>query len=241
MTIADVAAFYAAEHGERLIDENRYPPEIALFVREEAALLDTLAPSFDGLLEAGCMHGRYLDWAVRHEKAYLGLDIVARYVERGRALAAARGLDPCRHRFVLGAAEQLDAQLGAQRAAERAARWAVLFPFNSFGNVPDPAPVIDALCAARAPFLVSSYATSPRATDVRARYYRNCGYGGVRALADERGVCFVAAEGLRSFAYDPRYLTALFAARGIALEATPFAEIGIAYAAPAEPPGRGRN
>lgn len=218
--------FYASGAGDRLIVEELLPAAVRDFLDSEERLLTGLAGHFDVLVEVGSMHGLHLDWAVRHDKSYTGLDVVERYIARGRQLIADRGLAPARYRLLIAPAERLaevDLPAGRQVA---------LFPFNSFGNMPDPAAVLDALALTGIPFMISTYGTDETATARRWEYYTACGYQGVVAGVEPAGVRFRTPDGLNTIAYHPRWLTAEAAARGLALSVLGFAEFGALYTSP---------
>ena len=99
--------FYGTGAGDRLVDESRYPPAIRRFLTGEKIVLASAIGDGSILVEAGCMSGRYLPWAVEHGLDYLGIDIVTRYVEAGREAVRRSGLSPDRYRFLSLPAEAL--------------------------------------------------------------------------------------------------------------------------------------
>jgi len=218
--------FYGGGQGDRLVDPNCYPKEIVDFLREERKLLDSMAASIDTLVEIGCMHGRYLDWAVGLNKRYIGIDIVPRYINMGRRIVAEKRLERKKYQFVLGGAEMVDV-LARQKAAP--GKCLLFFPFNSFGNMADPIPVILSVRKSNLPFLISSYQTKRRSTTSRREYYRRCGYKDIVCTDDEKGVCFSSADGLKSIAYHPRHVQRICDANNLAVAIRLFSTIGIAY------------
>lgn len=219
--------FYAQGAGDLLIDDSRYPTAIVDFLHAEGELLDSLAGDFDLLVEVGCMHGRFLDWAQTRGKRYLGLDVVPRYVETGRLEAARRGLSTETCRFVLGPAERVHEILKANKAAPN--RTLLFLPFNSIGNMQAAGPVLAAVARSGARFFVSSYRTTARAGEGRREYYGRCGYRDIRQVKDAEAVWFLSPDGLRTAAYRPRHIRALCAARSLPVRARPFSGIGLAY------------
>lgn len=175
------------------------------------------------------MYGRYLRWAIEQGKCYLGLDIVPRYVEAGRKTVIKLGLSPQHYQFVLGGAEEIAKLVKPKQLLVEPQRCLLLFPFNSFGNILNPSPVVTGLRESGLPFLISSYSTTAEATACREQYYRNCGYHELHLFEDERGVHFVSPDGLHSIAFHLKYLQKLCAVNGITVEAVPFSKIGVAY------------
>jgi len=224
--------FYGSGAGDRLIDTQNFPAEINVFLMGEQAILNAVAPSFDLLVEVGCMQGRYLDWAVDHGKYYLGLDVVPKYIAEGQRAVSARGLTPGGYRFVLGGAEEIERHVHPELFGASNERSLLFFPFNSFGNARDVALIIASLKRAGLPFLVSSYDMTARATTVREQYYRRCGYINIQVIEDERCVCFSSEDGLRTIAYSPTFLQRLAEVNRLPMMAVLFAEIGMAYASP---------
>lgn len=215
--------FYASGSGDRLIDAGLLPPAVHEFLDTELTLLDAFVSDFDVLVEAGSMHGLHLEWAIAHDISYLGLDIVPRYIERGRRSVEARGLAPDRFRFELAGAEDL------ATVTRPPGRALTLFPFNSFGNMTEPERVLAGLSAAGTPFLISSYDTGPAATRRRREYYTACGYEGLRVTEDETGIRFTSPDGLDTMAYHPAYLLGRLRAHGLEGSVLPCGEFGIAY------------
>lgn len=219
--------FYARGAGDLLIDEARYPAAIRDFLRAESELLESISGDFDLLVEAGCMHGRFLDWAQARGKRYLGLDVVPRYVEAGRREAVRRGLSPETYRFACVPAERVHDVL--QTHPIPPTRTLLFFPFNSIGNMDDAGPVISAIARSGAKFLVSSYRSTARASAARREYYERCGYRAIQEGRDPKAVWFRSPDGLRSAAWRPRYFRASCAANRLAVRLQPFAKIGLAY------------
>jgi hypothetical protein len=221
-------AFYGSGLGTRLIDAGNYPPSIQDYLHGEEQLLASLEDGFSTLVEVGCMHGRYLEWAVARGKNYLGVDPVQPYIRQGHERLA---LDPPKAgtcRFAQGTAEEIDLVLRQEGITEDE-RPLLFFPFNSFGQARFPRPIVAALSRARAPFLICTYGTGDRASEVRKRYYDACGYADLTQLSDESGVRFVSSDGLHSAAYHPPVMAGMFAAAGLRVKAVEFSDVGTGY------------
>lgn len=223
--------FYANGHGDRFMDPTCYNLAIKEYLEEERRLVDAIGLSVDVLAEVGCMRGAYLDWAIKHQKSYIGVDFIAEYIECGQARIAEYGLPTDIYQFVHGSAENLSYLFNSSRLSLPPQRYLFLFPFNSIGNMVDLQQVLANLSQIQMPFLFSSYQTTEYATNARREYYINCGYKHVDVLHGAEGVCVTSSDGLRSFAYDPQYLQKICSNHGLLITAMPFSSIGMAYMA----------
>lgn len=221
--------FYKNGFGDRFLDSSCYTAEIIDFLQSEEDLLTIVNDGFDLLVEIGCMHGRYLNWAVSHSKNYLGIDIVPKYIDAGLQRVVQCGFCRKSYQFKLGKAEEIAVLVDPEKLRASPERCLLLFPFNSFGNMSEISAVINNLVVSRLPFLISSYDVSDLATQVRRDYYFRCGYANVCVLNEKEGVCLTASEGLRSLAFYPDYLAHLFEEQDTTLGMVPLANIGIAY------------
>jgi hypothetical protein len=221
-------AFYGSGLGTRLVDPGNYPPPIQDYLREEERLLATLEDGFATVVEVGCMHGRYLDWAVSRGKSYLGVDPVPHYIRQGRERLPRQAHEPGIRRFVQGTAEEIDRVL-RREGVTADQRLLLFFPFNSFGQARLPRPIVDALARAGAPFLICSYRTDDRASETRRHYYEACRYSDLRQITDDSGVRFQSADGLWSAAYHPSVMDEMFAAAGVRVKSVGFADVGMGY------------
>src|SRR5579859_5775125 len=148
--------FYDNGHGDRFTDSSLVNDEIAWFLQEEQEILDSIAEDIDALIEVGCMHGRYLDWAVQHRKLYFGLDQVHRYITAGKDEIRRKKLDGKNFNFILSGAEQLAGLVERRIINTRPERTLALFPFNSFGNMVDPLVILRNLQQSKLLYLISS-------------------------------------------------------------------------------------
>jgi hypothetical protein len=222
--------FYESEVGDRLVDPKNIPPAIARFLAGELTILNELSPSFDLLIEVGCMNGRFLDWAAQAGKSYLGIDVVARYVKTANNRCQSfNGAGERQYRALLGSADHLDVLAGANELNPVPKRSLALFPFNSFGNIKNPLPVIRALSRLGAEFMISSYLTTVESTEARREYYESCSYSDLTMVNATAGVLFTATEGLWSIAYHPEVLLSMFQDAGLRARGRTFSDVGVAY------------
>lgn len=217
-----------SKHGDRFLETENYTGTIAQFIEGERDLLSKWTSSFDVLIEVGCMNGRYLNWTIANGKHYVGLDIVDDYIKQGIQQLLRQGLSQKEYQFVLGDAIELSTVIRSLHITPD--RALILFPFNCFGNIVNLRHLIFNLRECSAPFLISSYQTSPDATSCRYDYYKACGYSQLRVLQKEQGVCITSLEGLHSTAYQPEYLQYAFREQGMNILSIPFSSLGIAYA-----------
>lgn len=220
--------FYQAGAGDRLIDETAYPAAIMNYLAREEELLTAFADTFDVLVEVGCMHGRALDWALKHQKGYVGLDITPRYIEQAITLASARGLGQETCRFIHGAAEQVDELLASVSFAQNK-RCLLYYPFNCFGNMAEAGPVLDGIRRAKHPYMIGTYWTTAEATADRLDYYRSCYQDAVEVQSGPSGVTFTTPDGLWTIAYHPGYLQSLFLEKGLSVALVTLSSLGVAY------------
>lgn len=222
------AAFYSLGYGDRLVHESSYPLQIRTYLREERRFLERLLSSFDLLVEVGCMHGRYLPWAAAREKSYLGIDVVARYIDQGLGIVRRHNLDQDRYKLLLGDAANLSPAKAILDQA-RGTTSLVLMPFNSFGNMLHPEDVLHELKRHRFRFVISSYHTDKVSTEARSKYYRSSGCRSLRVIEDHSGVLFTSPNGLHAQAYHQSYLRQLWRRHGLNVSAIRLGAIGVAY------------
>lgn len=186
------------------------PPAVRAHLDAERRLAATVLAGYPGLVEVGCADGSLLRPLATGD--YLGIDLAAGAVAATRAAG--------------GQAVRADVvDIGTLPLPGRPLL--VAFPFNVFGDLPDPGQALDAVAATGADALLLTYDTSPRAAAVRAEYYRACGLDG-DLVTDELGVHFTAAP-FTSSSYHRPVLTGWLAARGWQVSVRPYGTVGIAY------------
>ena len=227
--MSSATEFYSSGYGDRLVDPSKYPGEIIDYLKAEEELLTALVDQFDLLIEVGCMDGRYLEWTIRRNKRYLGVDIVERYVRNGQGRLLSLGLPLDRYRIEICDAAAVHETPYRKGWLNKKDKVLIMFPFNSFGNIDEPKAVLRGLSRLKKPFLICSYTTSDFANLVRLRYYSNCGYKQIRCVSDNVGVRFVSNDGLDTVAYNPAYLEQLCEESGITVSIIPLSSIGACY------------
>ncbi|MFC0530431.1 class I SAM-dependent methyltransferase [Phytohabitans kaempferiae] len=189
------------------------PPAVRAHLDAERRLAGSLLPAYRGLVEVGCADGSLL----RPAAAGAGLDYLGVDLAEG-AVAATRAAG--------GMAVRADVvDLGTLGLP--GGPLLVAFPFNVFGDLPDPARALDAVAAAGADALVLTYDTSALAAAVRGEYYEACGLVG-DLVGDEVGVHFAAVP-FTSSVYRRPVLTSWLAARGWRVSVRAYGAVGLAY------------
>ncbi|MBR0764487.1 hypothetical protein [Bradyrhizobium japonicum] len=220
---------YASGLGDRLIDAARYPSDIQAFLISELTLLGTFVDKFSRLVEVGAMEGRHLDWAIEHNKEYLGIDATKKFVDTGTKGMRARGLDRNRYCLLHGRAEELHhlAQL-----RDRGRSPLIFFPFNSIGNMEVLSEVLRSLAELRYPFFISTYTTSSESTLARSTYYENCGFDGLSQRTDDKSILFQSNDGLSSKAFRQEFFLETCSNVSLAVRSVALGRIGVAYISP---------
>jgi hypothetical protein len=168
---------------------------------------------YRAVIEGGCAGGGLLlPVIVAAGLDYLGLDRAPGAVAATRAAGG-------------------DAVCGDVRDVDRLAtglpRPALLaLPFNVFGNIPEPREVLAAAARAGTDVLVLTYRDSALARDVRASYYRACGFDGA-FRTDGVGVHFDAGL-FSSTAYRPGLVRDWLARAGFEVREQEYGPIGLA-------------
>lgn len=210
MSVGTVVRFYEGT-GQQLVDERRYPSDIASYRRRENEVAVGVASLYQVVLEVGCMSGCLLYDSLRDlPLAYIGIDVVESAVTSLRQkIADEQQVRALRHALTLDIVEVecISEMLVPGRSV-------AMFPFNSFGNLPDPIAVLDALARAQLDVWIGTYDTCPNMTAVRREYYEAAAIGRVEEKTDESGVVFTSAQGLRSYAYSETWLRQQLVERG---------------------------
>jgi len=196
-------------------------------LRAERSLVNDLLrrSAYRSLVEVGCADGSLLLSAtLRNGLSYIGLDLADGAVAATRAaLAATRatlaGTSGIALRADVGDLPGLRLPLLPPAL--------VAFPFNVFGNLPDPQRGLTAVATAGADILLLTYDTGPAATEIRSEYYAACGLSGT-LTEDESGVHFTAGA-FRSSVYHPPVLSGWLRCHGFRVSVARYGAAGLAY------------
>jgi hypothetical protein len=198
--------FYVSGLGERLINPMNLTPEVVLFFQEEENILNSLLNQIDLLIEVGCMNGLHLNWAIQHEKKYIGVDFVPWYVELGREQVQQYSASHENYQFFCGNAENIGEFIHPEHLGVERASTLLFFPFNSFGSISSIEKVLTSIRTSNLPFLISTYQTNDYAITCCLDFYQHCGYQDVHAIKSSKGVNFLSSDGIDFMVYSPEYL-----------------------------------
>ena len=185
---------------------------------------------YDVVLEVGCAGGDLLlPEVIAGGLRYVGIDLAEGAVRAARRRAddavRAGSRDPGRvsvHRADIAELPEL-----ARRWGLPGSGLLVAFPFNVFGNLPEPWTVVGRVAERRADLVIGSYDTSDAATALRAEYYRACGLRGTMA-ADEHGVRFRSGA-FRSDVHHPEVVRARLSEHGFEVTESRHGVAGLVY------------
>ena len=176
------------------------------------------------------MGGRYLPWAIKKKRNYVGIDIVPKYIDAAKEAAKDIKGNANRYLFFCWDAADLHLLLSSNNIPACPEDCLAFFPFNSFGNMTNISAVIRSLALSRMSFVISSYKTDNTSTKIRKEYYENCRYRQLHACFSEKGVRFLSPDGLDTIAYRQGWLTDKFRRSGIEVQSISFAKLGLLYA-----------
>jgi hypothetical protein len=178
------------------------------------------------LVEVGCSDGSLLlPAALHHGLAYLGLDLAA-----GAVVATREALSTAAPgSFAAAVQADVDDLAGVLADLPECPPRPMLvgFPFNVFGNLPDPRRTLTGVAGTGAHVLILTYDTSPQARAARLEYYRACGYPG--RLTDDATGSHFAFGAFTSSVYHPAKLTGWLAALGYQVSVRRYGAVGLAY------------
>lgn len=206
--------------GQRLVEPARYPPAISRHLTAEGELLTRplAGGRYTVAVEVGCMHVCLHATAIIGAGVrYLGVDIVPESIRVFQEPLHAAGLPPGHAQSRVLDVANLSA-VGPNLAGHCVL---VVFSFDSFGNPWRPVAALREIAAGGYDALVLTYGTlvltygaDEASSAVRADYHNRCGHGQVRQVESNRDVCFLATEGLCTWAYRRRWFTGELRAAG---------------------------
>lgn len=218
--------------GNRLVEQKNYPPEINEFLKLEKKLFKELVKKENCkiVVEVGCMDtGFILQETVEAGLSYIGIDVVKELVEELNAIISNSAFDK-------GTNTAIAYNLGVEELSKiieknelNAGEALVVFPFNSFGNIPDPEKAVNETCKLGLSMAIFTYKTDPQTTKIREKYYFNCNYKNTKELKEHRGILFQSEDGLMSYAYKESYIKKLLSKRGYEYKLIKFGAIGALY------------
>jgi len=217
--------FYGTNIGNLLVDKANYPLEIKQFLDAELSIVENLMANHSTLVEIGCMDGRFLDWAVKNNKNYIGLDIEDAYIDKANIKLRHIKKSENFYKFCLCDAKKLfkcTCLEGLQNAL-------FFFPFNSFGNINSPFLTISNFLKLKSSFFISGYKTDKDTNLIRKEYYSNCKYLELQQCNTTIGTLFKAKEGLCTYSYHLKYISYIFHILDIDYREIYYSKIGLGY------------
>lgn len=227
----NVKDFYGSGRGDKLLFEQNYPKEIVDYLDKEKEVLLNISKDYKVIIEVGCMSGRGIDCILANKLKYIGVDIVNRYIEKGKELAIKKGLDRNSYEYFCIPAENLQALLKESLILKDVDKTQVLiyFPFNCFGNFNNVSLCINALKSIQYDFIIFTYQNSETALNSRYKYYKNCKYENIKIEHETNGIRFVSEDGLNTIAYSKEWLSNNIMFKEKEFEVIDFGSIGLAF------------
>jgi hypothetical protein len=237
--IRSSAAEFFAQGWRRIIGTQ--PPTVRRHLDAEDQLADKLLgeSAYRTLIEVGCSDGSLLlPAALRYGLAYLGLDLAP-----GAVAATRKALGgTASNAFTAAVRADIDdlAAVLADLPEQPPRPLLVGFPFNVFGNLPEPRRTVATVAGAGADVLILTYDTGAQARAARIEYYRACGFPG--RLTDDATGSHFSFQAFRSSVYHQATLAGWLAEQGYQVTVRRYGAIGLAYHGVAQPgrhaPGR---
>jgi hypothetical protein len=222
---SSVADFFA-RRWSRIIETQ--PEAVRRHLDAEDRLADKVLgeAAYRTLIEVGCSDGSLLlPTALRYGLAYLGLDLAAGAVAATRKALAEAGSSGS------GRAVQADVDdlRGVLAGLPRRLPRPMLagFPFNVFGNLPEPRRTLATAAGAGADVLILTYDTGVQARAARMEYYRACGFPG--SVTDDATGSHFSYRAFQSSVYHQPVLTGWLAEQGYQVTVRRYGAIGLAY------------
>ncbi len=243
---AVLAADFFEQTWSAIIDSQ--PPAVRAHLAAERALVARLltdgvpgagaAGRYGTVIEAGCADGSLLlPTVLAAGLDYLGVDLAHGAVRAARARLAGLPRRPDQHAEVVHGDIRDLARLLPPGWGSGARL--VAFPFNVFGDIPEPWHALSAAAGTGCAVLVLTYTGTATATRVRDGYYQAAGFAGTWAT-DSTGTHFTSGL-FSSSVYRPPVLRRWLVDAGYTVHRLEYGTIGAAYLGtlPAAEPPRG--
>lgn len=210
---------YESGIGDPLLKPESYNFNIRNYLSEEDKILRQVLHRFHSVMELGCSDGRHTDTVIKHEKQYLGIDNVSRYID----VAKAKHTSPSAI-FICDDIQHFKKYLPLIDN-----KVLVVFPFNIIGNLPDAEQVLAETLQSAAGIIIFTYRTDFHTQSVRADYYNSAGFEDITCITNKEGVRFTDNRGLNTIAYSEDWFREVFSEHYHHCHTTNFGNIGVAY------------
>lgn len=217
-----------AGFGQEIAASDNYPPGLKLFLDLERDFFCSFITNFrydayNALLEVGCMDGQLLMRdALKLGLSYLGIDLLPDMVERTTKAISKYTLGRGQQAFSLCCDVCNLACVVPNYNFLLKTNALAVFPFNGFGNLPNPQDALSALIGLNIDSLILTYNTTPESSLMRWQYYTDCGFTRLQLREDEKGILFTSFEGLHAYAYYPETIEKLLEKSGYLVETINF-------------------
>jgi hypothetical protein len=193
--------------GSRMFDDDYLTWEVSEFLWSERQLVGELLDwgNFEHLIEGGCGFGRSLPIAHNREIVYDGCEIVKSWISVANKRIALMNVTPQELRVTLGSVESIEriAPLFARRPSGCSL---LLLPFNLIGNLANPIQCLKGARAFGCSVAIASFGFDTDTTNVRLRYYAQCGFTNLDKHIDTAGSRITGSQHLNTVAYRPETL-----------------------------------
>jgi len=216
-------SIYKSSVGDELINPENYNDEILLYLAEEAKILKSIISNFETVVEAGCMSGRNLELVASLNKNYVGVDLEKRYIEEAKKKYSSFE----RAMFVCDDIINLESILQGYNFQKK--NLAVVFPFNSFGNVSDNFNTLNSLLQAKFNVIIFTYRNDNFTNGIREDYYQKSGFNNMSVEENNNGVRFFNEAGLNSKAFSKQWFDKVGTKTNIYFNFQNFSNIGVVY------------
>lgn len=217
-------SIYNSEIGDELINPRNYNKDIALYLKEEKALMTRILNKAETVIEAGCMHGHNCLFLNSLDINYIGIDIVDRYIN----MAKNKFKDTPKVMFVYDDITNLKNILFELKITPTD-KLIVLFPFNSFGNLETSESTLIKLLEGGFNIAIFTYKIDNFTNSIRSDYYKKSGFKDLQLKINRTGACFFSANGLNSYAFTIDWINEIAQKTNKHFTATTFSRIGVMY------------
>lgn len=213
---------YESGIGDTLLNPSSYNFNIKAYLLDEANLVRKAVHGFDCIVELGCSDARHLDIATEKGKYYIGVDNVARYIERARQLYASQ--IPASALLVCSDINQFDNYIHLGHG-----RKLFVFPFNIIGNMPDVPALLEKAFLHSHGVIVFTYKNDFHTQSVRSDYYNSAGFENITCITNRDGVRFTSNNGLNTIAWSEDWFREHFSENYQPCHSVNISNIGVAY------------
>jgi len=213
---------YESGIGDTLLHPESYNFNIKTYLQEEANLVRKAVRYFDCIVELGCSDARHLPVAREHGKYYIGVDNVARYIDKAREDYAAD--IPSSALLVCSDINSFDTYVHLGHGKKL-----FVFPFNIIGNIADTPAMLEKTFMHSHGVIVFTYKNDFHTQSVRSDYYNSAGFENITCITNRDGVRFTSKNGLNTIAWSEEWFREQFSENYQPCHSINIGNIGVAY------------